>query len=123
MDADKMTPEELVALAEEKRSPRGGMRVVDASPKPPTVRTVEVDGVSVDVDMRVIKDIRTVRKLREIERLGDRGGMEALDLFDRVLGDQAERVIDALSDEDGYCSVEAYSTFVGHVFRAVGAKN
>ena len=37
--------------------------------------------------------------------------------------DQAERVIDALSDEDGYCSVEAYSTFVGHVFRAVGAKN
>lgn len=121
MDADKMTPEELVALAEEKRSPV--MRVVDASPKPPTVRTVEVDGVTVDVDMRVIKDIRTVRKLREIERLGDRGGMEALDLFDRVLGDQAERVIDALSDEDGYCSVEAYSTFVGHVFRAVGAKN
>ena len=123
MDADKMTPEELIALAEEKGSPKGGMRVVAGSPKPPTVRTVEVDGVTVDVDMRLITDIRTVRKLREIERLGDRGGMEALDLFDRVLGDQAERVIDALSDEDGFCSVEAYSTFVGHVFRAVGAKN
>lgn len=123
MDAESMTPEELRALAREKDAAKAPLEMIDGSPKPPTVRTVEVDGVLVDVDMRLITDIRTIRELRKIERLGDRGGMEALDLFDRILGDQADRVIDAISDEDGFCSVEAYSTFVGHLFGAVGAKN
>lgn len=125
MDAESMTPEELLSLAEKKNAERTKepLKMVGGSPKPPTVRTVEVDGVCVDVDMRLIMDIRTIRELRKIERLGDRGGMEALDLFDRILGGQADRVIDAISDEDGFCSVEAYSTFVGHLFGAVGAKN
>lgn len=122
MDASEMTADELMELALAKRAegPEG-----EPEPGPaPTARRVVVDGIAVEVDMRRMTDIRTVRRLQRAQRLGDElGGPVVLEVFDDILGDQVDRVTDALSDEDGYCPAERYSRFVARVMREAGGKN
>lgn len=155
MDASKMTPEQLRAMADEMESRgvgitadeherrisvvRGGAgrdaerslekmyedaaRLDDAL-RPGYMRHTEVDGISVDVDMRVIKDIRTMRIIADVQGKDDaESAFAAIKLFDRILGDQREEVEKALSDEDGFCPVDRYVTFAMRLFEAVGAKN
>lgn len=111
---DGMTPDQLRAMADE----------MDGADAPlGHVRRVEVDGIRLDVDMRVVSDIRTLRMIRDVQKGGEGAAFVALDLFDRLLGDQRERVEVELSDGDGFCDADAYLTFCTHVFEAVGAKN
>ena len=110
-----MTPEQLRAMADEME---GGDK------RPGYMRHVTVDGIAVDVDMRVITDIRTMRIIADVQGRDDaESAFAAIRLFDRILGAQRETVEAALSDEDGFCPVERYVTFAMRLFEEVGAKN
>lgn len=112
---DGMTPDQLRAMTDEME---GGEK------RPGYMRRVEVDGIEVDVDMRIIADIRTMRIIADVQGRDDtESAFVAIRLFDRILGDQREAVERALSDEDGFCPVERYVTFAMKLFEAVGAKN
>lgn len=112
---DGMTPEQLRAMADEMEG--GGAR-------PGYMRRVEVDGIEVDVDMRIIADIRTMRIIADVQGKDDtESAFAAIRLFDRILGDQRDAVENELSDEDGFCPVERYVGFAMRLFEAVGAKN
>lgn len=112
---DGMTPEQLRAMADEME---GGEK------RPGYMRRVEVEGITVDVDMRVIKDIRTMRIIADVQGKDDsESAFAAIRLFDRILGDQREAVEKSLSDEEGFCPVDRYITFAMRLFEAVGAKN
>lgn len=87
------------------------------------VRHVVIDGIPLDIDMRMVSDIRTMRMIGEIQKGGEGSTFAAVELFDRILGDQREAVEDALSDADGYCPADAYCEFAVRIFEAVGAKN
>ena len=87
------------------------------------VRRAVVDGISVDVDERVLSDVRTLRLVARVEREDEGSAFAAIELFDLLLGDAADAVVGALSDEDGFCQVDAYSSFCAEVMRQVGAKN
>ena len=90
----------------------------------PTVRHVEVDGIPVDVDMRVVSDVRTMRTIGRARKGTDEDAtFAALELFDRILGDQRGRVERELSDADGFCGVDRYVSFAMRLFEEVGAKN
>lgn len=96
----------------------------DAPKRPGYMRRVTVDGITIDVDMRVIADIRTMRIVADVRGRDDADStFDAIKLFDRILGDQREAVEDALSDEDGFCLIDRYGEFAMRVFEAVGAKN
>lgn len=96
----------------------------DAPKRPGYMRHASVDGIEVDVDMRVIMDIRTMRIIADVQGKDDaESAFAAIRLFDRILGDRREEVEAALSDEDGFCPVERYVTFAMKLFEAVGAKN
>lgn len=112
---DGMTPEQLRAIADEMEG---------AGQRPGYMRRVEVDGIAVDVDMRVIADIRTMRIIADVQGKDDaESAFAAIKLFDRILGEQRETVGSALSDADGFCPVERYISFAMRLFEAVGAKN
>lgn len=112
---DGMTPDQLRAMADEME---GGVT------RPGYMRRAEVDGIAVDVDMRVVADIRTMRIIADVQGKDDaESAFAAIKLFDRILGDQREAVEKALSDEDGFCPVDRYVAFAMRLFEAVGAKN
>lgn len=112
---DGMTPDQLRAMADEMEG---------EGKRPGYMRRVEVDGITVDVDMRVIADIRTMRIIADVQGKGDsESAFAAIRLFDRILGDQRDAVEKALSDEDGFCPAERYISFAMRLFEAVGAKN
>ena len=112
---DGMTPDQLRAMADE---------LEGDEKRPGYMRRVEVDGIALDVDMRVLKDVRTMRMLAEIRRCPEEESAFAiLELFDRILGDQRAEVERALADADGFCESDRYLVFCNRVFEAVGAKN
>ena len=136
-----MTPAQLRAMADEieAKTPgitadehtralekmwEGAAPTSDEPKRPGYMRRVEVDGIEVDVDMRVIADIRTMRIIADVQGKDDsESAFAAIKLFDRILGDQREAVEAALSDADGFCPVERYVEFAMRLFEAVGAKN
>ena len=138
---DGMTPERLRAMADEMEAKTPGITAdehtralekmwegaaptSDEPKRPGYMRRVEVDGITVDVDMRVISDIRTMRIIADVQGKDDsESAFAAIRLFDRILGDQREAVEAALSDADGFCPVERYVEFAMRLFEAVGAKN
>lgn len=112
---DGMTPDQLRAMADEMEG---------EDKRPGYMRHVEVDGIEVDVDMRVIADIRTMRIIADVQgKDNSESAFAAIKLFDRILGEQRETVESALSDADGFCPVERYVNFAMRLFEAVGAKN
>lgn len=138
---DGMTPAQLRAMADEMEAENHGITAdeheralekmwegaaptSDEPKRPGYMRRVKVDGIEVDVDMRIIADIRTMRIIADVQGSDDaESAFAAIKLFDRILGDQREAVEAALSDADGYCSVERYVDFAMRIFEAVGAKN
>lgn len=101
----------------------GAAPMSDAPKRPGHIRHVTVSGIGVDVDMRVIGDIRTMRQVGKVQKGGDDGVFAAIDLFDRILGDQRGEVEERLADADGFVPVDDYVSFCMAVFEAVGAKN
>lgn len=138
MDAKDLTPEQLRAIADEMEARgkgvtqeeherrvsaiRGG-KPCEAETRPEYMRHIVIDGVPLDIDMREMADIRTMRMIGEIQKGGRDSTFAAVELFDRILGDQREAVEEALSDADGYCPADAYCEFAVRIFEAVGAKN
>lgn len=109
-----MTPDQLRAMADAMDA-EGGL--------PGYMRVVEVDGVTVEVDMRVVGDIRTLRLVAAVDKGGPDAVQHIMRLFDRLFGEQQDRIIDALSDEDGFCPVQRFTEFCVHLLNEVGAKN
>lgn len=110
----EMTAEQLRAMAD----------AMDAEEqRPGYMRTVDVDGVAVDVDMRVVGDIRTLRLIAAVDKGGPDAVQNIMRLFDRLFGEQQDRIIDALSDEDGFCPAQRFTEFCVHLLNEVGAKN
>lgn len=120
MGMENITPEMLREMAE--KMERGDGDVLDFEPaKPkPYVRHVDVDGVSIDIDMRRVKDYRAMSLIAKVEA-GD--SFAAITLFDFLLGDQRESAIEQLSDDDGFCDAERFVAFCARLLDAVGAKN
>ena len=113
MEENAMTPDQLRALADE----------MEADARPGYMRRIEIDGIPLEIDMRAMADIHALRAIGEIQKGGEGSTFAAVELFDRILGDQREAVEDALSDADGYCPADAYCEFAVRIFEAVGAKN
>lgn len=136
-----MTPDQLRALADEMEARPSGVdadeheRRIEAirggktgeasgtGASPGYMRRIEIDGITLDIDMRAMADIRTLRAIGEIQKGGEGSTFAAVELFDRILGDGQEAVEAALSDEDGYCPADKYCEFAVRIFEAVGAKN
>lgn len=135
-----MTPEQLRAMADEMEAKtpgitaneheralekmwEGAASTSDEPKRPGYMRTVDVDGVTVDVDMRVVGDIRTLRLIAAVDKGGPDAVQNIMRLFDRLFGEQQDRIIDALSDEDGFCSAHRFTEFCVHLLNEVGAKN
>lgn len=139
MEANAMTPDQLRALADEMEARpsgidaneherrieaiKGGKPAGPEEERPGYMRRIEIDGIALDVDMREMSDIRTLRVIGEIQKGGAGSAFAAVELFDRILGDQREAVEAALSDEDGYCPSDKYCEFAVRIFEAVGSKN
>lgn len=101
----------------------GAASTSDEPKRPGYMRTVEVDGVTVEVDMRVVGDIRTLRLIAAVDKGGPDAVQNIMRLFDRLFGDQQDRIIDALSDDDGFCPAQRFTEFCVHLLNEVGAKN
>lgn len=115
VNLDSMTDGERAALA---AALSGGG--VEAPATAPYVRHVTVKGVELDVDMRRMKDYRTLSLIAKMEGGDQFAGVQ---LFDFILGPDRDRCIDELSDEDGFCDAEVFSAFCAEVIKEVGAKN
>ncbi len=135
MDARDMTPEQLRAMADEMEHKDGGvdadeherrltaLRGGAADPAPGYMRRVTMDGIDLDIDMRRVKDLRTLRLVARINAGGPDALEATLDLADFILGDQAEKVVASITDADGFMDAERYTDIFTKVFKAVGAKN
>lgn len=119
---DNLTPEQLRELADKMEQEGGG--AIDyndlTEQVKPYVRIVELDGIKVKIDMRRVKDYRTVAMVARINK-GET--FAAVELFDFLLGDEQDKVIERLSDADGFCDVETFVTFCTRLLEEVGAKN
>lgn len=110
VDLDSLTPEQARELSE-----RAG-----ASPASTSEREVTVDGVAVTVDMRRVRDYRTLSLVAKVDG-GD--ALAAVRLFDFILGDQRDTVVKALTDETDFCDAERVMRFCSELMERVGAKN
>lgn len=141
MDANEMTPAQLRELADRMESRPSGIdadeheRLIEAirggkveepecaEARPGYMRRIEIDGIPLDIDMRRVKDLRTLRLVAEIQKGGDGSLSSALELADFIFGDQREKVERAASDSDGFVDAAKYTDIFTKLFKAVGAKN
>lgn len=119
---DNLTPEQLRELADKmEQEGSGAIECSDSTEQvKPYVRIVELDGIKVKIDMRRVKDYRTVAMIARIDK-GET--FAAVELFDFLLGDEQDKVIEKLSDADGFCDAETFVTFCTRLLEKVGAKN
>lgn len=124
-DAESMTPEELIRLAQEKS---GGMTLVqDASsdsPKAsPSVQHVEVDGFEVAVDVRRVTAWKTAKLVAAVQDdgLGSTERLNAsIELVDFLLGDSAYSVLDHLGGD--MAQTEDVIAFVSKLMEKISPK-
>lgn len=95
----------------------------DSANKPGYINHVEVEGIPLDIDMRRVKDLRTLRLVAEVQKGGSDSLAATLELADFVLGDQREKVERAVTDDDGFIDAVKYTDVFTKLFEAVGAKN
>ncbi len=125
MEMEEITPEMLREMAA--KIERGDDKVLDiergdikAVAEKPYIRHVGIDGASVDIDMRRVRDYRAMSLIAKVEA-GD--SFAAISLFEFLLGDQKDSAIEQLSDADGFCDAERFVQFCGKLLNEVGAKN
>lgn len=124
-DAESMTPEELIRLAQEKS---GGIALVqDASaeaPKAsPSVQHVEVDGFEVAVDVRRVTAWKTAKLVAAVQDdgLGSTERLNAsIELVDFLLGDSAYSVLDHLGGD--MAQTEDVIAFVSKLMEKISPK-
>lgn len=73
--------------------------------------TVHVAGLALDVEYDALNDYRVIEA-------ADRG--RPTPMFDAIVGDRHDEVLDALEDENGRVPVERVRDFVEEVYRQVG---
>lgn len=122
---ENLTPEQLRELADRIELENGvsdePFSVVEPKrERKPYMRRVEVNGIELDVDMRRIKDYRTVKYISQIDK-GDT--FAVFELADFILGESKQLVIDKLSDSDGFCDAEVFVSFCTKLLEEVGSKN
>lgn len=100
-----------------------GFSEVEEPAVPGYMRSVEVDGIRLDIDMRRVKDLRTLRLVAKINEKGPGSLQATLDLADFILGDQREKVEAVATDSDGFIDSERYTSIFMKLFQEVGAKN
>lgn len=115
---DGITPEQLREMAA-KMEAEGDRGFVVVEPQD-SIRHIEVDGVSLDIDVRRLKDYRTLSLIAKVEG-GDQ--FAAIQLFDFLLGDQRDKAVKAMTDENDYCDAGAFLKLCSKVLEAAGAKN
>lgn len=115
---DGITPEQLREMAA--RIEAEEKQAFEVVTPPANIRHIEVDGIELDIDLRRLKDYRTMSLIAKVEG-GDM--FAAIQLFDFLLGDQRDKAIKAMTDEDDFCDATKFVEFCGKVLDAAGAKN
>ena len=91
-----------------------------------TVRTVEVDGITLDIDTRKLLDPRFTYAIGKASDKRTPDG-EKLTWYTRMLdmlfGDGAYDVMCELADEGGVVDAEKWESFYGSVLEKLGAGN
>lgn len=77
-------------------------------------RDVDIDGLTVTVDSRLMNDWRFVRMLRS----ADSDTLAIVDVVDRVFGDQMPAIEAHLADEDGFVDAEKVGDFLRQALEA-----
>lgn len=124
-DAESMTPEELIRLAQEKS---GGIALVqdasaDAPKASPSVQHVEVDGFEVAVDVRRVTAWKTAKLVAAVQNdeLGSTERLNAsIELVDFLLGDSAGAVLDHLGGD--MAQTEDVIDFVSKLMEKISPK-
>jgi hypothetical protein len=124
-DAESMTPEELIRLAQEKS---GGIALVqdasaDAPKASPSVQHVEVDGFEVAVDVRRVTAWKTAKLVAAVQDdgLGSTERLNAsIELVDFLLGDSAYSVLDHLGGD--MAQTEDVIAFVSKLMEKISPK-
>lgn len=124
-DAESMTPEELIRLAQEKS---GGIALVqdasaDAPKASPSVQHVEVDGFEVAVDVRRVTAWKTAKLVAAVQDdgLGSTERLNAsIELVDFLLGDSAYSVLDHLGGD--MAQTEDVIAFVSKLIEKISPK-
>lgn len=89
----------------------------DHKPKQGTKKTVEVQGVKVTLDPDMFDDIVF---LDHLDQMDQGNGLRIASVLRSLAGDQYQKVVDALKDEDtGRVPIEAASAFVTEAMAAV----
>lgn len=115
---DGITPEQLREMAAKMEVE--SEQAFEVVTPPANIRHIEVDGIALDIDVRRIKDYRTLSLIAKVEG-GDM--FAAIQLFDFLLGDQRDKAVKAMTDESDYCDAEAFMGLCSKVLEAAGAKN
>jgi hypothetical protein len=79
------------------------------------VKTVTVSGIEVTVEMASLDDWKLTKLLRKMED----DGLLAVDVAEKVFGDQLDKIEDGLADGKGRISNEKIATFLKDVLEAV----
>lgn len=124
-DAESMTPEELIRLAQEKS---GGIALVqdasaDAPKASPSVQHVAVDGFEVAVDVRRVTAWKTAKLVAAVQDdgLGSTERLNAsIELVDFLLGDSAYSVLDHLGGD--MAQTEDVIAFVSKLMEKISPK-
>lgn len=115
---DGITPEQLREIAAKMEAE--SEQAFEVVTPPANIRHIEVDGIELDIDLRRLKDYRTMSLIAKVEG-GDM--FAAIQLFDFLLGDQRDKAIKAMTDESDFCDATKFVEFCGKVLDAAGAKN
>ena len=86
-----------------------------------TIKTVEIDGFSIDVDTAVFQDYEFLEALSEVTDGQPSGIVRPFRMM--FAGDTYQAVKDHLRDEDGRVPVKAMSAFLSKVVKATVPKS
>ena len=122
-DAESMTPEELIRLAQEKEGGNLLHMPADAPKASPSVQHVEVDGFEVAVDVRRVTAWKTAKLVAAVQDdgLGSTERLNAsIELVDFLLGDSAGSVLDHLGGD--MAQTEDVIAFVSKLMEKISPK-
>ena len=105
-------------MADEQQNLEEDTKAAEAAIKSKGKVTVEVDGLEVTISPRALRDVRVTRSLREVTSGRDEFAIH--DIFDRVFGEQQEKIFEHLEekDEDGVADIAELVQFFKKALKA-----